>query len=201
MANKFYTIKLSIFIVIIFVIQIISPVFTDWFVLDQTSYSQVWRFISSIFLHGGLLHLIYNLFALLLFGLVLESTIGSKKFILTFLLTGILANIFSINFYDSSLGASGAIFGVIGCLIILRPLMTVWAYSLPMPLFLAGILWAIGDSLGIFMPSNVANIAHLSGLFFGLILGALFKDWTRKQRNNITVNENEIRHWENTWMK
>ncbi len=163
------------FLLIVFLIQWIFSSFTDLFLLDSSSFNQPWRFLTSIFLHGSFTHLLYNGFALALFGSILERLIGSKRFLLVFFITGILANLVSVNFYDNSLGASGAIFGIIGALIFVRPLMIVWAFGLPMPIFIAGILWAGGDLIGLFVPSNVANLAHLSGMFFGLVIGAFYR--------------------------
>ncbi len=160
---------------LVFLVQFFVKGFTEFFLLDSDFILQFWRFFTAVFLHGNFTHLLYNVFALALFGSMLEKMIGSRRFLILFFITGILANIFSINFYDNSLGASGAIFGIIGALIIIRPLMIVWAFGLPMPIFLAGILWAIGDAIGIFVPSNVANLAHLSGMFFGLVFGILYK--------------------------
>jgi membrane associated rhomboid family serine protease len=172
---KFYALKLCGFMFVIFLIQLLFNGFTEFFLLDSNSDVEIWRFFTAIFLHGGLAHLLYNIFALALFGSMLERFIGSRRFLVVFFVTGILANVVSFNFYDSSLGASGAIFGVIGALIAIRPLMFVWAFGFPMPLFVAGIIWATGDLIGIFVPSNVANIAHLSGMFFGLIFGLLYR--------------------------
>lgn len=175
--NKFgfYALKLCGWMFLIFIIQLLWQGFTETFLLDSEHYSQIWRFVTAIFLHGGFAHLLYNLFALGLFGSMLERLIGGKRFLILFFVTGVLANIFSINFYDSSLGASGAIFGVIGALVAIKPLTVVWAFGLPMPLFIAGTLWVTGDLIGLFIPSNVANLAHLSGIFFGLILGFVYR--------------------------
>lgn len=179
---KFYALKLCGWMIAVFLIQLILKGFTDLFLLDASTPLEVWRFITSIFLHGGIAHLLYNMFALALFGSMLERLLGGKRFLIIFFATGILANIISINFYDASLGASGAIFGVIGALVFIKPLMFVWAFGFPMPLFIAGILWATGDLIGLFVPSNVANLAHLSGMFFGLILGFIYR---KKVRNLI----------------
>lgn len=172
---KFYALKLCGLIFLIFLVQLFVDGFTELFLLNSDAYVQIWRFVTSVFLHGGFVHLLYNLFALGLFGSMLEKFIGSKRFLFVFFVTGILANLISVNFYDSSLGASGAIFGIIGALVFVRPLMVVWAFGLPMPLFIAGGLWAVGDLIGFFVPSNVANLAHLSGMFFGLLLGAVYR--------------------------
>jgi len=93
---------------------------------------EIWRFLTAVFLHGGVGHILFNGFALLLFGSILERFVGGRRFLIVFFVTGILANLISVNFYSSSLGASGAIFGVIGALVIVRPGLTVWAFGMPM---------------------------------------------------------------------
>jgi uncharacterized protein len=206
---KFYALKLSGIMIVVFVLQLIIPVFTDWFVLNESAWSVTgwYRFFSAVFLHGGLGHLAYNIFALALFGSILEGLIGGKKFLTVFFVTGILANLFSVNFYSSSLGASGAIFGVIGALIFVRPLQVVWAFALPMPVFIAGIVWAVGDiigAIGYFSGNpldNTGNLAHLSGMFFGLVLGALFRKRKKRRERKIMVDERSVRKWEEGFLE
>ena len=209
MKSKYYSLKICGIIIITFILQIILSNFTERFILNSASWSEPWRFITSIFLHGGVVHLLYNLLALLIFGLILEKFIGSFRFLIVFLISGILANLISVNFYSSSLGASGAIFGVIGALIILRPTMPVWAFGLPMPIFIAGILWSAGDLLGAYgfltgnPMGNTGNIAHLSGMFFGFILGFLFRGIIERQKKkiNVSLDEGEVRNWEDVYLK
>ncbi|MBS3077505.1 rhomboid family intramembrane serine protease [Candidatus Pacearchaeota archaeon] len=205
---RFYALKLCLLMILIFIIQILFSSFIDILVLDQTSWQQPWRFVTAIFLHGGIAHLLLNLFALVLFGSILESLISSKRFLVVFFTTGILANLIAVNFYDSSLGASGAIFGILGALIILRPLMVVWVYSIPMPMFVAGIVWAAADILGAYgfftnnPLNNTGNIAHLSGMFFGILFGFLYRKLLMKKRKfNVSLDEHEVRSWERSWMK
>lgn len=188
--------------VFVFILQLVIPGFTEMFLLDSSAWFEPWRFLTAIFLHGGIVHLLYNLVALFFFGLSLERFVGTRKFLFVFFATGIIANIFSINFYDSSLGASGAIFGVIGALIVVRPTLPVFAFGLPMPLFMAGLLWGVGDVIGVFVPSNVANLAHLSGLGVGLIFGLFLRDWNRREVNRrIILDEGSVRRWEDSWMR
>jgi uncharacterized protein len=201
---KFYSLWFVLINVIVFGIQSMFEGFTEMFVLNQLAYSQYWRFVTSIFLHGSMVHLMYNMFALLFFGFALEKTIGSRRFLLVYFGSGIIANIISINFYPSSLGASGAIMGIIGALTILRPMMMVWAFGLILPMFIAAILWIIGDILGIFMPSNVGNIAHLSGVGIGLIVGILLRrnlKRKKKQNNRIEIPHFYMKNWEDRNMR
>lgn len=205
MRFKFYALWLCAVMIVVFVLQLLISGFTDLFVLNQQSYFQVWRFVTAVFLHGSLSHLVFNLFALALFGSILENYIGGKKFLLVFFVTGILANLVSVNFYNSSLGASGAIFGIIGALVIVSPFMIVWAFGMPMPMLVAGILWAAGNVLGIFMPTNVGNIAHLSGMAFGFVFGAYYRRFVKiqqKRRPSIySINESSMRRWEDSYFR
>ena len=183
--------------------QIFIPGFTELFILNQRVFDgEIWRYLTAVFLHGGIVHLFYNLFALLLFGFVLERTIGSNRFLIVFLSSGIFANVIAVNFYDSSLGASGAIYGILGMIAVLRPFMIVWAFGLLMPMFLAAILWAIGDILGAFGfgAQNVGNMAHLSGIGVGALIGILFKDKKRIKKDRIRIPENFVKEWERRYM-
>jgi membrane associated rhomboid family serine protease len=160
------------------------------------------------------------MFALLMFGFILEKKIGSTKFLSLYLSTGIIANLIAVNFYFSSLGASGAIYGIIGCLTILMPMLTIWAFSLPMPLFLACIVWTIGDLIQTFVPSsNIGTIAHLSGLAVGILFGLFLRLKYKKEnstKNNklnyftiqsnynnrkVELDENSMQSWENHHLK
>lgn len=204
MKFKFYALQLTAICVLIFILQITLPWLTDLLLLNALAFKEIWRLITSIFLHGNLAHLLYNTFALALFGSILESLVGGKKFMAMFFLTGIFANLIAVNFYSSSLGASGAIFGIIGALVIIRPMLFIWAFGLPMPIFIAGILWVLLDFIGIFTPSNIGNIAHLAGMFFGLFLGLLFRKRKSQHRyfprNKISLNENKMRYWEDKYL-
>ena len=209
MKFKYYALKLSGIIILVFLAQVLISGFSELFVLNSDSWRAPWRFVTAIFLHGGLGHLVLNLFALVLFGSILEKFVGAGRFLRVFFITGILANLVSVNFYNSSLGASGAIFGIIGALIFVRPGMIVWAFGLPMPLFVAGIIWAGADilgTIGFFAGNpidNTGNIAHLSGMFFGFIFGAVYRRFIRKKakRHNVSLDENEARMWEDNYMR
>lgn len=199
---KFYTLWLSAVIVVVFILQNLFSGFTEMFVLDGNAIPQIWRFLTAVFLHGGAAHIVSNLFALIMFGLILESLIGGKRFLLVFFITGIAANLIAFPFYGSSLGASGAVFGVIGTLIAIRPTLTVFAFGLPMPMFIAGILWMIVDVIGVFVPSGVGNIAHLAGLFFGLAFGLFYRDWRRGEKKiKLEIDEGYMRAWEDRHLR
>ncbi len=204
---KLYFLWFALAIIIIFMLQQIIPGFTELFVLNNKVFDgEIWRFVSAIFLHGSLTHLLYNLIALLFFGFLLEKLIGSKNFLLVFFASGIIANIIGINFYDSSLGASGAIYGILGCLTFIRPMMMVWAFGLLMPMFIASILWIVGDLLrivGLFDPGNVGSIAHLSGIVVGFIIGIFLRGLKEKRiiKEKVDIPESYVKQWEDTYIR
>lgn len=199
---KFYALWIALVLIIIFILQTFISGFTEIFILNEKSWSQPWRFVTSIFLHGGFGHLISNLFALLFFGLILEKLVGGKKFLLIYFISGILANLIAINFYSSSLGASGAIMGIIGAITIIRPMMTVWAFGMILPMSIAAVFWVLFDAVGVFIPDNVGHMAHLSGILFGAIFGAVFRynNSTERKKHMIEVPEHILRRWETLYM-
>ena len=109
----------------------------------------------------------------------------------------------STPFRNTTIGASGAIFGIMGALAAIRPRMTIYVSFVPMPMAVAVLLWAAGDLIGLFAPSNVANAAHLFGLAFGIIIGLSLREKhkdSRKKRDDFDISEEEFEDWEDNWM-
>ena len=215
---KYYSLWFILANIIIFIFQNLPgiPGFTETFVLNNSALYdyQIWRFVSSIFLHGSMTHLAFNMFALFFFGFALEKLIGSKRFLFVYFFSGIIANLISVWFYPSSLGASGAIMGIIGALALIRPMMMVWAFGMILPMFIAAGLWIAGDvlgALGVFGDTGIGNIAHLSGIGVGLIVGLFFRKYIKKKKNMEKEKESKsnkmefpsysIENWENRNMK
>jgi uncharacterized protein len=195
---------MCVIIFIIFLIQKLIPGFTDLFILDSNLVTtRIWTLVTAIFLHSGLLHLLYNLFALALFGSILEHLIGTKRFLILFFVSGLAASLISLPFYDRVLGASGAIYGILGMLGMLRPRLVVWIYSLPMPMIIALVVWVTGDIIGIYAPSGTANIAHLGGLGIGLIAGIFYRKQFReskpKEKEDVFIDEKKVKRWEDSF--
>jgi membrane associated rhomboid family serine protease len=186
-----------------FLIQIMSPAFTDAFALISAEVLyRPWTLITTIFLHADVSHLLYNMFALVLFGMILENIIGQKRFLAIYFVSGFLASVGSLFLYNGAVGASGAIFGVLGTLALLRPRLQVWVYFIPMPMIVAAIVWATGDIIGLFVPGRTANLAHLIGLGLGLGNGwYLKKQFGVQKRDVMHIDEKEFDDWERKWMR
>ncbi len=141
-------------------------------------YSEYYRFITSIFIHIGFTHMLFNGYALYVFGSQIEWLMGSAKYLLFFLLTGVGGNIVTFIFSPDtvSAGASGSLFGLLGVFLYLihkRPHMMT-------PQGRKSILQLLGINLLITVAvPNISVSAHLGGLIFGYLLSYIFKPGDR----------------------
>lgn len=150
-----------------------------------TTNGQWWRLLTSIFLHGGLLHLVANMASLLFAGIFLEPLLGRTKYALIYLATGILASCASIWWHPAtvSVGASGAIFGLYGVFLALL-LLKVFPASFSKG-FLISILVFVGYNLLMGFTGGIDNAAHIGGLVSGFIIGLLLTPILKKPNNPI----------------
>ena len=145
-----------------------------------------WTTITALFIHADLEHLFYNMLALLIFGSTLERRIGNQQFFALYFLSGFVGNLgyylTAVNLHIPVVGASGAIYGVVGTLTVLEPFLLVYIYGLvPLPMIAAAILWTYGDIAGLFSPSTVAHGAHLAGMLVGIIVGVMYRLGNRRR--------------------
>lgn len=147
--------------------------------------------LTSMFMHGGLMHLAGNMLYLWVFGDNLENRMGHKKYLLFYLLTGIIASLCHVyvasmlgkDLLIPSLGASGAISGVLGGYLVLFPTnqvrVLVIALFMRVPawitlgLWIGLQLWSGWGSLGA-QGGGVAYAAHIGGFFAGMLLVKFF---------------------------
>ena len=137
---------------------------------------QWWRLLTCLFLHGGLLHIAFNMWCLWDLGRLAESVYGHWTFAIVYLLCGLSASIGSVLWNPAvlSVGASGAIFGIAGALI---ASFYLGEFSLPRAAvtgMMRSVVMFVGYNL--FFGAIIArtdNAAHVGGLVMGLILGAL----------------------------
>jgi membrane associated rhomboid family serine protease len=150
-----------------------------WFGLvpyDVTHFGWVWQLGTYLFLHGGWFHIIFNLFALWMFGYDLEQAWGPRRFLFYFFLTGIGAGLFSVLLQPSSyimtIGNSGAVYGILLAYGMLFPdrLIFLW-FVVPIKakwfVLIMGLIefWASLTQPG----SGVSHVAHLGGMLFGYL--------------------------------
>jgi rhomboid protease GluP len=135
-----------------------------------------WRLFTSMFLHGGFAHVLLNGWALYQLGALFEMAVGSFRMLVVYVLTGLAGSLASLLWTQGlSVGASGAIFGVLGALIAFllrrRERLTPFARSLLSQL----VGWAaINVFIGFTVPM-IDNAAHLGGCAAGFLLGLLLR--------------------------
>jgi len=143
-------------------------------------------FITSIFFHGDVAHLILNMIALFFFGRVVELEIGRAKFLLIFFVSAIIGNLavmtLSIFHLTSgiipTIGASAAIFGLMGTAMLIKPLEFVfYPFLIPVPLVLVALLYTLYNITAFLLvvttgiDSNISYISHMGGLAAGMFFG------------------------------
>lgn len=137
-----------------------------------------WQIITYMFLHGGFVHLLVNMFVLWMFGMELENIWGSKKFLIYYLLCGIGGGVGNLlvapllGQVAPTVGASGAIFGVLvafGMMFPNRPIYLYFLFPIPAKYFVLGYM-VMELSVGVFGTSDgIAHFAHLGGAAVGLL--------------------------------
>jgi membrane associated rhomboid family serine protease len=161
---------------------------------------QYYRLVTSMFLHGDFLHILFNMWGLFIFGRDIESSVGSGRFTLLYFLSGIVGGMAYVFYmltyaaeYDPraafvpAIGASGAVFGVMGSFAVLYPRRPVafFFYFLPIiaPAFVAiTLMGLIQTLLALALPfSSIAYTAHVGGLAVGMLMGLWFRSLLRKK--------------------
>jgi rhomboid protease GluP len=135
---------------------------------------EVWRLVSSMFLHAGFVHLALNMLSLYFLGAFVEVALGRARFLALYLTSGLaggLAYLYFGGFNGSVVGASGAIFGLLGGVLgySLRRGTFSWQNPLIRQLL---ILTVLNLYIGFSIP-NISNAAHIGGLLSGLAFGWL----------------------------
>ncbi len=155
--------------------------------LDGLPWREPFRHLTAVFLHLSGLHLVFNMMSLVSLGRALEPRLGSGRFALAFLLTGVAGFLASTVYYEwlgeplTTAGASGGVFGLIGVLV-------GYFYARRDPNWKT-ILWQnLGLALALAFIMRVNTAAHLGGLVMGLPLGYLFYREKRPGRRNLWVN-------------
>jgi len=132
---------------------------------------EIWRLFTSMFLHGDALHLFSNMVSLLIFGAYVELSYSKFQFLIIYIISGLIGSIFSmllLPLNTISLGASGAIFGLIGAAV------SIQIVRRDTPLIFLGLIYVFYFVFSSFSP-NVNYFAHIFGLLAGLIIGFFFK--------------------------
>ncbi len=132
-----------------------------------------WTLITHMFVHANFDHLFWNMLFLFFFGPELERRVGDTRFLEIYMLSGIVAAAAQLLIFPGVLvGASGALYGVLGCLAMIAPEIRVFIFFvLPLSIRASVVVFALIDFLMIGSADNIAHMAHIVGLLVGLVIG------------------------------
>ena len=147
-----------------------------------------YQLVTHMFAHAGFFHILFNMYALWLFGAAMEKLWGTKKFLIFYFACGFaagLAQMFLVP-VGAAIGASGAVMGMLGAYAFTYPNVQFFIIPFPFPIkakYLAAVYAAI-DIFGGFSGGgdNVAHFAHLGGLAMGFILAIIWNKSDKKMR-------------------
>ena len=135
---------------------------------------EVWRWITSLFLHASASHLFFNMLGLYFFGKFLEEEVEAKWFLSIYFISGLIGNcVFMLTSVESVVGASGCVFGLMGASMLLEPVKKIHLFVFPLPLALVGVVFVVAETFVIYFQPDFGNIAHYSHIA-GLITGSVF---------------------------
>jgi len=174
-----------------------------WFALNPLGYNfQVWQLITYQFMHGSFMHILFNMFALWMFGIEIENMWGSQKFLIFYLMCGVAAGITQLIFpplfneqLAPTIGASGAIFGVLIAFAMVFPNRYIFLYFfIPVKAKYLIIGYILLELYAVPQGGSVAHLAHLGGALAGFIyimvdkkttfsLGNIFRSSSNKPKS------------------
>lgn len=172
------TVALVVVIVLVFAIELVTGIpltqmfaNASWLVWE----GEVWRLFTAMFLHAGLLHLVVNLVSLFQLGRFYELMFGTRRFLFIYFTTGLAASLASVFWTRAaSVGASGAIFGVLGAFIFSIRRSPLWRHHPAGKSLVSQAIFLIAANIILtWTIPQIDKAGHVGGLVAGLLLGAI----------------------------
>ncbi|WP_336885180.1 rhomboid family intramembrane serine protease [Caldalkalibacillus salinus] len=181
---------------LLFLPSLLAPTFYYFYIYglgvgsnEALAAGQWWRLVTPIFLHGGIGHYVFNTFALIIFGPALERMVGPYKFFLAYLTAGIAGNLGTYFFQVSShfyLGASGAIYGLLGIYFYMRffrkDLIDPQSAQIVTTFLIIGAIYTL-------IVPRVSILGHLFGFVGGTVVAPLLFTGMRKYFTTLSSNQ------------
>jgi len=144
------------------------------FQFSSSGFLEVWRWLTSMFLHASASHIFFNMLALYFFGNAIEDEIGARRFLLIYFLSGVAGNLaYGLTSAVPAVGASGCIFGIMGAAMLMKPKEMINMYVFPLPLGVIAMLYVLTQAALAAVPVNemgIAYMAHIGGLAAGSLI-------------------------------
>ncbi len=176
-----YSGMILVICVLFFFVRVLAPAFTFNYLALNPAFvaARPWTLITHMFVHGDITHLLVNMIVLFFFGTELERRVGESRFLQIFIISGLVGAIGQMLAVPTGymVGASGALYGVMGCLAVIAPEITVLIYFvIPLSIRTAVVLFAVIDFAMMGSADGIGHMAHIAGLLAGLVYGGMLKD-------------------------
>ena len=184
---------------ILFSILIATGLSIDYVAIRPSNILQgmyLWTFLTSMFMHGGFFHIFANMLSLFFIGSLVEKILGPRRYLKFYLGAGLFAGLFFVlssfvfpgDLETYAVGASGALFGLIGLLMLLTPNLPVYVMFIPIPIKMKYaapgiliVLWLVSIAGDI----PIGNTAHLGGLLVGIFYGLYLRSKYKNKVKNL----------------
>lgn len=205
-----YLLAINIIAYLICLIFPLDSICALYYIFDPLGRFQPFQLITYMFMHGGTMHIFFNMFALWMFGRHIEMVWGTKRFLIYYFICGIGAAVFQelgqlaglINPYSMTVGASGAVYGILLAFGMLFPNERMIIFPVPVPIkakfVIAGYI-IIEIFAAFFSRDNVAHLAHLGGLAVGFVYFLTWKFMGYKGMGSFkSKSSTNYNKWQNT---
>lgn len=176
---------------------------------------KLWQLVTYMFLHADFSHIFFNMFSLWMFGRIIEQTLGTKRFLAYYFICGIgaglcqiIMQIFTANSpFAATIGASGACYGILLAFGLLYPNQKIFLLIPPIPIKAKWLVigYAILEAyLAFNTDSNIAHLAHLGGMLFGLLCLYNWRLWPLSKYgfdrwDRMYVEEKKLNMFQRLW--
>lgn len=185
--------------IFVVVLSAYSPDFVSLLIRYPSDFLSIraYSLITSGFIHGDFMHLFWNMLFLFVFGRIVERKVGFRKMILIYFLALIISQVLDsialliLGVNAGSIGASGAIMGIVSAAILLDPFYFTHLLIVPVPVMLIGWMLIVDNlmNVGKIMDSSVGYIAHLAGFVsIGIIAGFLSRTDKARLKKGFLIN-------------
>lgn len=195
---KSFTVRIMLACLVVFVLQMLPGIrgWTNWGVLIPSKVyenGEAWRLATYMFMHGGVLHIIFNMLTLWYFGSFMESHWGRTKYLWFYMVCGIGSGLLCFPLWNMPIvGASGAIMGLLTAFAWYFPRRIIVVWFFPLPAWLAvTMIGLISLALSGGTAGGIAHVAHLGGILVALGW-LLYERYVPRFRNSSSANRYEL---------
>ncbi|MBI4173481.1 MAG: rhomboid family intramembrane serine protease [Candidatus Aenigmarchaeota archaeon] len=174
--------NLAVFLLVFSMPEALRDTTFDAYSFSRGTALEAWRWLTAMFLQVSASHLFFNMLGLYFFGKHLEEETSKGWWLAIYFISGILGSFaFLLTSPEPVVGASGAVFGVMGAVMLLNPTRMIHLYVFPLPIGIVAVIFIVVETMvAVYKTAfqqlgNVATVAHIAGIATGAIFAFFYK--------------------------